>query len=285
MLLSGDDLSIQLFVAALAISILSIAVTQADWRGRKFVVGLFVSAGFLALVAVFWGVIAKALPYLADKLGIVASAWAWFALLFFSLCIVAWFEVKNRERWTKKIHDLIADLDARSVEFAAREVARKSPPEVHRWFSPADALDQFVERKLLENALSALNSVKAFQARLNKSTEDFNSQYDSELTATLARMSQESEKGRQIDELRRKLSDAQTNLHFEKNKAFADLTRQLKEGSLISRGLPFENNRLEGDWEYIKAAFWSVLSFDNNGSETVSGGGKTYRGVQIGKPH
>jgi hypothetical protein len=78
-MLQGDDLSLQLFIGAAAISFLSVAMTQAGWTHGWFVRGMFALAALLAIVSVGWRYFEARIPLLSDTLQTVASGRiAWF---------------------------------------------------------------------------------------------------------------------------------------------------------------------------------------------------------------
>lgn len=51
----------------------------------------------------------------------------------------------------------------------------------------------------------------------------------------------------------------------------------------MARGVLFEPNKLHDQWAYLKPPQWVVLNFDYSDLSSVNGGGKVYRGIQIGK--
>jgi hypothetical protein len=78
-MLQGDDLSTQLFIGAAAISMLSVAMTQAGWTHRWFVRGMFVLGALLAIAAVGWRYVEARIPLLDGALQTAASSRiAWF---------------------------------------------------------------------------------------------------------------------------------------------------------------------------------------------------------------
>jgi hypothetical protein len=81
MLLQGDALSVQLFIAAAALSALSVAMTQAGWTHKWFVRGMFGLAALLILASVGWPFFEVRIPLIADRLETVASTRvAWFLI-------------------------------------------------------------------------------------------------------------------------------------------------------------------------------------------------------------
>jgi hypothetical protein len=99
-LLTGDDLSIQLFIGATAIAILGVAVTQAGWTHKGFVWSLFVIAGGLSLIAVFWKPIRDANPEIGPVASSVAgSSISWFTLLLVGFGAVFFLDLLARIGW------------------------------------------------------------------------------------------------------------------------------------------------------------------------------------------
>jgi hypothetical protein len=99
-LLTGDDLTIQLFIGASAVATLGVAVTQAGWTHKWFVGSLFVIAAALALLAVFWKPIRDAHPEIGPVASEVAgSSISWFTLLLVGFGIVFFLDLLARTGW------------------------------------------------------------------------------------------------------------------------------------------------------------------------------------------
>jgi hypothetical protein len=73
-MLQGDELSVQLFIGATAISFLSIAMTQAGWTHRWFVRGMFAVAIVLGIAAIGWRYIEARIPLLGSTLQATTSS-------------------------------------------------------------------------------------------------------------------------------------------------------------------------------------------------------------------
>jgi hypothetical protein len=99
-LLTGDDLSIQLFIAGTAIAIMGIAVTQAGWTHKGFVWSLFVVALGLGFCALYWKQIREANPEVgAFASGIAGNSISWFTLLLVGFGLVFFLDLLARTGW------------------------------------------------------------------------------------------------------------------------------------------------------------------------------------------
>jgi hypothetical protein len=79
MLGTGDELAVQLFFAATALAVLSLAVTQAGWRHPILLLGLFGSGLALTFIAGFWPSFAKHVPIVQAYVGpIITHPLTWF---------------------------------------------------------------------------------------------------------------------------------------------------------------------------------------------------------------
>jgi hypothetical protein len=98
-LLTGDDLTVQLFVGGTAVAVLSVAMTQAGWTHKWFVRSLFVVAALLIVVAIFWKSIEGAIPKIGPIASDVAgSSVSWFTLLLTGFGIVFFLDFRARTR-------------------------------------------------------------------------------------------------------------------------------------------------------------------------------------------
>src|SRR5208283_3491067 len=125
--MSGDDLSVQLFIGATAITVLALAVSQAGWKHLWFVRALFGVAFVLAACAIFWKPISDELPHVKEIVSELASnSFSWFSLLLIGFGLVfvldfgariGWFgpnkKVKQIQFWNKIFTNEIIELDNR----------------------------------------------------------------------------------------------------------------------------------------------------------------------------
>lgn len=99
-MLTGDDLSIQLFIAGTAIAVMGIAVTQAGWTHKGFVWSLFVVALGLGFCALYWKQIREANPEVgAFASGIAGNSISWFTLLLLGFGAVFVLDLLARIGW------------------------------------------------------------------------------------------------------------------------------------------------------------------------------------------
>jgi hypothetical protein len=165
------------------------------------------------------------------------------------------------------------------------ELASESDlPNVQKWMSPLEAIEAFADPGLRRESAIAFQRcdelgvlIKEIGATINKRI------LNSERNAIQA-LVRDTDEDQEMARLRQKLNNAQISAQLAWKRVVDDLIRQLKAAHLVARGLPFKE-KLEGDWEVIRSAWWGVLCFDSYDQkmETVSGGGQTFKGVEIGK--
>jgi hypothetical protein len=137
LLLTGDDLTIQLFIGASAVAILGVAVTQAGWTHKWFVRSLFVIAAGLAILAVYWKPIRDANPAIGPVASEVAgNSISWFSLLIVGFGVVFFLDLLARTGWLTSPN---APLD-RGHEPSTTKVSSPQPP-AERQFIAASATD------------------------------------------------------------------------------------------------------------------------------------------------
>jgi hypothetical protein len=216
MLLQGDSLAVQLFIGAAAISALSVAMTQAGWTHKWFVVGMFGLAAILAVASLGWPYFESRTPRISETLqAIVAARVAWF----FSGAIPA------------------IILGMRLSEFLRRRHTPKA--SVINWQPPLEALETFARPKFLENLSHLRGQISALDHESRKVDDrvselkeaaffdrEDQKRHDRELVTEKAKQTDLSNRFRQaIEELE--------NFH---ETLRADIVKKLREGHLIARG-------------------------------------------------
>lgn len=103
-MLTGDDLTIQLFILASAVAILGVAVTQAGWTHKWFVRSLFAAAAALAILAFYWKPIREAHPEIGPPASDIAgNSVSWFALLLIGFGVVFFLDILARTGWLEVV--------------------------------------------------------------------------------------------------------------------------------------------------------------------------------------
>jgi hypothetical protein len=276
--MSEHIFEIRLFWAATAIAVLGVAVTQAGWKHKAFVNSLFGVAGLSFFAAIFWPQIAPYIPESIDvPLGTLSSNLiSWLVLLAVAVSAICFLDYRARLSWAKHFPTIEALLEGENIVVSPTPLVLPEPhsgPNVAKWFPPLKSLDEFVDKALLNAAVQALNNAKAAKEARDAEFKDKSPYEVIRIDAT--------------NEFSKKAQDTEIAFMVARQRLFDSLISQMKEGVLVGRALPFDDKKLEDrDWEIIKSSHWSVLRFETTDQtyETVSGGGRTYKGLQIGKP-
>jgi hypothetical protein len=89
------DLAIPLFLAGTGVTIIVAGISQAGWRHRLLILGLFVVGAVLVLTGVCWHLIGNLLPTVTTVVsGIATSPVAWFVIVMFALAMML---IRNRQ--------------------------------------------------------------------------------------------------------------------------------------------------------------------------------------------
>jgi hypothetical protein len=87
--MSGDDLSIALFLLSASISLLAAGMSQAGWKHRALVIGLFSLSGLFAMAGSSWPWLKPASPNLTKMASDIAgNPVSWFVLFILGLASV-----------------------------------------------------------------------------------------------------------------------------------------------------------------------------------------------------
>jgi hypothetical protein len=159
-------------------------------------------------------------------------------------------------------------------------------PSVSKWMSPTEAIKEFGDRSLQAEADRAAQKCnELFEKQHALSTDRTQKILRSEYNALDAMMSGHN-KNDPLTLVTQEYNDSQINAVLAKNKLNDNLLQQLRDGTLIAKGVRVEGDKVHEDWELIKSAYWVALTFVSHDQklETVSGGGKVFKGLKIGKP-
>jgi hypothetical protein len=127
MLLQGDELSVQLFIGAAALTALSVAMTQAGWTHKWFVGGMFALAALLSISSIGWPYLQTRIPIISDALQAVAAG------------RIGWFFVGITPAFVGGM--LLSDALRRRRERA------KAP---NKWMSILEAMEKLARRDLID---------------------------------------------------------------------------------------------------------------------------------------
>ena len=96
-MLTGDDLSVQLFIFGGGISFAALAVSQAGWTHKAFVASLFSLAMVCFIAGAAWSSIKAYSPALSDAARNVAgSSLSWFALIAVAVGAICAIDIRAR---------------------------------------------------------------------------------------------------------------------------------------------------------------------------------------------
>jgi hypothetical protein len=234
---------------------------------------------------------------LAPELGnllpfIHGPAWGFAPLAFLLLATVILlareFDLLGATQRTAHSADIAPSPPSAAPGISTEQIRRAAMgPNVKKWMTPYEAMDAFVEDDLKQAYVSAL----AERNDLEKRIEEINKTIpvDSSLDVLRELHGELPDDGSPRSE-RKKLN---VQLGAASNKVFSAywnlrecLKDKLKMGTLVARGVLIEGDKSSDDWVYIKSAHWALLDFQTGDKklETASGGGRNYKGIQVGEP-
>lgn len=160
-------------------------------------------------------------------------------------------------------------------------------PIVSKWMTPWEAIQEFGDDNLKQDTIAAQEKVNALAAKRAKLIAEQKPTMDiigSELSS-IDKIMALRETSEPLSENERRQNDASIKLAVAHDALKKDLIRQLKGGTLAGRAVISEDKTLHGEWTYLKPAHWATLQFvySDHQLESVSGGGRTFKGLQIGK--
>jgi hypothetical protein len=265
MLLQGDELSVQLFIGAAALTALSVAMTQAGWTQRWFVRGMFALAALLTIACVGWPYFESRIPLISDALEVVA------------LSRVGWFFVGI-------IPALIGGMFL--SDFLPNRRRPATNPSAIVWWSIFDAMENLARQDLLDRYEYVKKQVYA-NARQATSLQDRISELEAATPAL-----EEARRTEAIDELVKLASEyakvskeSQPLGNTEENCREAlrmNILDQLLDGKLIAKGFLAPHNAGAPE-KVIPKEEWRFLMLDWEGDQAL-GPNFEYIAVLIGKP-
>jgi hypothetical protein len=263
MLLQGDSLAVQLFVAAAAISVLSVAMTQAGWTYRWLVGGLFGLAALLAMASAGWRYIEARIPLLDGALQIAASS------------RVGWF-------FAGIVPALVTGMLLSDLLRRHRKVAR--PPR--QWVSVLAAKDRLARQDLIDRHRYVSDQFHDALTEFNRLAEQ-----TSDLERAMPFVADDSmrseaakkyvELSAEKDAIEKKYAEWERTLDVCSDVLREDIKAQLLNGKLIAKG--FLAPHTPGDPErIIPMEEWRFLILDDE--DQALGPNFEYIALLIGKP-
>lgn len=276
--MAGDDLSIFLFWVGLAIAF-GLEAMKADARSHRIGFGGF--ASFFLLLGLFWTPIKSTWPPLEKWVAAVATDPAsWFMLFMFVAAVFAFGGKPVLGKKAKEGDHKPAAAPPRTVPEAAAALAW---PTVSDWKTPIDAISKFVNEELSQAISDSLIRRDRVASEYSDAEDAYRKKYANPIDQ-INEISHPTELGKRRSNLSAQLSLAETQVVISKNKVVEELIRQLRSGDILARGVLSETGKLHSEWEYFRPAHWVTLRLTGDDLETATGGGRVYKGIQIGKP-
>jgi hypothetical protein len=263
MLLQGDELSVQLFIGAAALTALSVAMTQAGWTHKWFVGGMFAIAALLSSSSIGWPFLQTRIPIISDALQAVAAG------------RIGWFFVGITPAFVGGM--LLSDWLRRRRE-AAKEPAK--------WLQVYSALDTFARQDLLDRYQYVLRESNAvFEMKEGSESELEKLEMEPDPLTRLEQSKRDSE----IAKLKSRIHDL--GVEFDgwmvtqddcRSALCSNVQSQLQRGALVAKG--FLAPHTPGTAErIIPTEEWRFLSLDCQADQAL-GPNFEYIALLIGEP-
>jgi hypothetical protein len=155
-------------------------------------------------------------------------------------------------------------------------------PKVSKWMQPAEAINEFADRGLMQELEAALVHYEEARRRRDEESKKFHEENPTYTDQFRALKHTGLGYRTELDEFQK----AQVDVQIARDKVINNVRQQLADAYLVAKGLEFTEGKLEGGHRVtIPPAYWSELRFEsyNAKMEVVSGGGKKYTSVRIGK--
>jgi hypothetical protein len=286
--MSGEHVfEIRLFIAATALTFFSVAVTQAGWRHKVFVNGLFVCGLALFATAIFWPAIAPLVPNKLDtSLGDVASnATAWLILAMLTTSAICLLDYRARSKWQKEFPNVVRLLEEGNfAPLPSTSLAASSTRDNRSWFSSYDII-LLADLAIRERMGNAKAEAEKIQKQIAAYAAERKKLQPNDRFAGLVPMNNPPE-GLEI--LQEKAAEAQaqlaaqemayTRVHAE---ALRDVYAKLQAGVLVAKGFldPIDADSTEVE---IPSARWRFLQFQGDYKQAM-GQGIKYVGIALAR--
>jgi hypothetical protein len=220
---SGDDLAIFLFWAALVVTF-GLEAVKASAASHR--IGFGVLAAACAICGLLWTQIAKVWPPLTEAVSALAtSPQSWFVIFMF---VAATFAFGGRRQSSSAGNE------------AESKFSKLAWPVVSKWMTPLEAIEEFSDPVLKRDFSATCDRYKLATRRVDES-RSLRSEIDALGDLAAGRSSASTEAYSEFNE-------AQNAFLLLRKQLFDDLIRQLKNGTLVARGVLHEDNELQGDW-------------------------------------
>ncbi len=233
--MSGDDLTIVLFLVGTAISIAGTAMSAAGWKHHFFIASLFFVAGVFLVAGVAWPATKNISPTVTAVIEQIAThPVSWFAILILGMGAVTFLP---RRPFQKDV------APPRNEQMA-------SPKLPKEWFSPNDAIEQIADKALLEKR-------KKVDLALERTQKDIDT-ITNEMKETPFNLDKNMQILKELEDQRdRQRDDYMSYLYG----CMGYIQNQLKRGLLIAKG--FRRPHIYGNpMVVISQDEWFILDLD-----------------------
>jgi hypothetical protein len=157
-------------------------------------------------------------------------------------------------------------------------------PTVTEWLSPLKSIEAFVDGEIRNARSNARDRCKPLQDHADQLRRKFSALNRPPLVASENRAKELGQLSGELEEAERVAREAENTAILKDEEIRQSLIGQLKSERLIARGFEFKALKVADDQTIIPASHWRLLKFDTYDPklETVTGGGKSYKAIEIG---
>jgi hypothetical protein len=281
---------VRLFIGAAAITALSVAITQAGWKHKAFVNGLFVLTVILAALSIFWPLVA---PYLSEDLDsdlgrIASSTTAWLVLMFLTVTAICLLDFAARSKWQREFPKIAGLLERKEI-ISARE-PQHVEIDSRQWMASYNILDlgnPDLIRRVLETQREAKDTEReiaendAQQRAARAKLATGGGQY-AELKASLDPAPPELEALREVaSNLYQRKHTAEQSYYTAHGNLLREIYEKLATGKLIAKGFLHPIGR-HPSYRDIPAPQWRIIRFNADMTE-AQGQSLKYSGIAVAR--